>query len=141
MLPVELTATEAGIVIVGKAGAAVTASVAAVDVICWPTPSVTTTSYEPLSPGTVAEIASVSVSAPETRPPLESGVVSLRHWYVSVGWPCATTENCASEPAQSARLVGAETESGTRSCAPMSTIGGGPIPVSGEPGSSKNRGK
>src|SRR5262245_31273963 len=89
----------------------------------------------------VAEIVRVAVSAPETRPPLESGVAPFRHWYVSVGWPWATTENCASEPAQRARLVGAETDKGTRSCAPMSTIGGEPAPVSGAPGSSKKRGR
>ena len=48
------------------------------DVIVWPNPSVTTMSYDPVSPATVGLIVRVSVETPEIAPPLLRFAPSLR---------------------------------------------------------------
>ncbi len=102
-------------------GRVLTVKPAGDDAIVWPNPSVTTTSYDPVSPATVGLIVRVSVVTPEIAPPLLRLAPSFRHRYVSVGCPSAVTANVAELPEQTSRGTGAETEIGIRSYAPMST--------------------
>jgi hypothetical protein len=83
-------------------------------------------------------IVNIAVVAPEIEPPFVRFTTFSRHWYVSGGAPDAVTEKPALAPAQTVWLdgEGAETVRGTRSCEPMSTMGGVPAPVFAAAGSS-----